>query len=80
MLDCRDHSCWFALDKSGQRTNGGCRCLREIPQGLRSQIIVTLQAKVAAAREQCAKTAEEIGQICGCRTHQVIAAKIRKDA
>jgi hypothetical protein len=27
MLDCGDHSCWFAEEKSGQRTNGGCRCL-----------------------------------------------------
>ena len=26
-LDCGDHSCRFAVDKSGMRTNGGCRCL-----------------------------------------------------
>ena len=25
-LDCGDQSCLFAKDKSGQRTNGGCRC------------------------------------------------------
>jgi hypothetical protein len=24
--DCGDSSCWFALKKSGMRTNGGCRC------------------------------------------------------
>lgn len=25
-LDCGDHSCRFALDHTGQRTNGGCSC------------------------------------------------------
>lgn len=25
-LDCGDNSCYFATDKTGQRTNGGCRC------------------------------------------------------
>jgi hypothetical protein len=25
-LDCGDHSCRYAVDKTGQRTNGGCRC------------------------------------------------------
>jgi len=27
-LDCGDHSCRFALDRTGQRTNGGCSCPR----------------------------------------------------
>jgi hypothetical protein len=26
-IDCGDNSCHFAEDKSGMRTNGGCRCL-----------------------------------------------------
>lgn len=26
-LDCGSSSCRFAKDKSGQRTNGPCRCL-----------------------------------------------------
>lgn len=25
-LDCGDNSCYFAKDKGGMRTNGGCRC------------------------------------------------------
>lgn len=25
-LDCGDHSCFFAIEKKGMRTNGGCRC------------------------------------------------------
>jgi len=25
-LDCGDNSCFFAKDKSGMRTNGGCNC------------------------------------------------------
>lgn len=30
LLDCRDNSCDFAIDKTGQRTNGGCRCLNSL--------------------------------------------------
>ena len=26
-LDCGDRNCLFATDKSGMRTNGGCRCI-----------------------------------------------------
>lgn len=26
-IDCGDSSCVFARNKTGQRTNGGCRCL-----------------------------------------------------
>lgn len=25
-LDCGDNSCYFATQKGGMRTNGGCRC------------------------------------------------------
>ena len=25
-LDCGDHSCLYAMNKTGMRTNGGCRC------------------------------------------------------
>lgn len=28
-LDCGDNSCYFALNKTGMRTNGGCRCFSE---------------------------------------------------
>lgn len=37
-LDCGDHSCLFAKDKSGQRTNGGCRCLQLLPRDLSQAI------------------------------------------
>jgi hypothetical protein len=40
-LDCRDHSCRFSRDKSGQRTNGGCRCLKTVPEELRMKIHAT---------------------------------------
>jgi len=26
LLDCGDNSCQYAKEKTGQRTNGGCRC------------------------------------------------------
>lgn len=32
--DCGDNSCYFAKDKSGMRTNGGCRCLRNDPRSV----------------------------------------------
>lgn len=34
-LDCRDNSCRFAENKTGQRTNGGCTCLSSLPWDLR---------------------------------------------
>ncbi len=30
ILDCGDNSCMFAEKRGGMRTNGGCRCLKEI--------------------------------------------------
>jgi hypothetical protein len=31
--DCGSHSCLFAINKVGQRTNGGCSCLHDrLPQ------------------------------------------------
>ncbi len=41
LLDCGDNSCNFARDTGGMRTNGGCRCLKAIDQGLRSKINYT---------------------------------------
>ena len=29
-LDCGDNSCQFAINKTGMRTNGGCRCVEEL--------------------------------------------------
>ena len=34
-IDYSDHSCIFAINKSGQRTNGGCRCL---PSNMKTEI------------------------------------------
>lgn len=59
-LDCQSHSCYFAVDKSGQRNNGPCRCLRDdVPAGLLSVIRMTVQAKVNQEQERCAKIANE---------------------
>ena len=27
VMDCGDSSCLYAVEKTGQRTNGGCRCV-----------------------------------------------------
>lgn len=37
-LDCWDNSCVFSQNKTGMRTNGGCRCLGSLPPGLRIAI------------------------------------------
>lgn len=37
-LDCGDNSCFFATDKGGMRTNGGCRCLRDISFEVRQYV------------------------------------------
>lgn len=36
-MDCGDNSCRFRdrSKPSGMRTNGGCRCLKSLPTGLR---------------------------------------------
>lgn len=33
--DCGDNSCEFAKKKGGMRTNGGCRCLKDVPRETR---------------------------------------------
>ena len=38
-LDCGDGGCRFVKVKSGQRTNGGCRCLEGLPLDLQIAII-----------------------------------------
>jgi hypothetical protein len=50
ILDCGDHDCLFAKDKSGMRTNGGCRCLKDIDsilqRGIRQEIL-SLRTRLA---------------------------------
>lgn len=43
-LDCGDHSCDFAKDKSGMRTNGGCRCLKPLADTQRHKIKMAFRA------------------------------------
>lgn len=31
--DCGDNSCRFATTKGGMRTNGGCRCIKDVREG-----------------------------------------------
>lgn len=37
-LDCGDNSCYFAKNKTGMRTNGGCSCFERA--GFRSRSII----------------------------------------
>lgn len=58
LLDCHSHSCYFAVDRTGQRTNGPCRCLPDLSPPVRSQIRMTLLAKLHHEREKFARIAE----------------------
>lgn len=68
-LDCGDNSCVFAARKGGMRTNGGCRCLSDLPSAFRRQLtrhilaqrarVTDLEAKLAACgRAGCPSAAE----------------------
>ena len=37
-LDCGGNPCYFAKDKSGQRTQGGCTCMSSLPQAVKVAI------------------------------------------
>jgi len=55
LLNCGDHSCRFARDKSGMRTNGGCRCLKALDESLRQRIHATfhvLEQEVERLKDQ----------------------------
>ena len=45
-LDCQSSSCYFALERTGQRVNGPCRCLSDLSAPVRSLIRMTLLAKL----------------------------------
>jgi hypothetical protein len=55
-MDCMDNSCRFADKISGQRTNGGCRCLPPtLEQHKRHEIVQafqSLRSELAAEREK----------------------------
>ena len=44
-LDCGNRSCYFANNKSGQRTNSGCDCLKELPLELRMALVKFWRAR-----------------------------------
>jgi len=55
-LDCGSHSCLFASNKHGQRTNGPCTCLTgsraevQIQRAKLSQAFTALKSELAEAR------------------------------
>jgi hypothetical protein len=54
-LDCMDNSCRYAKSKTGQRTNGGCRCLQGLGQEQRIKVhsfIADLQRQIAEAQDE----------------------------
>ena len=47
IMDCRDHGCGYTNNKSGQRTNGGCRCLGVIAGPLRHKLLIREAQRVS---------------------------------
>lgn len=50
-LDCGDNSCEFAENKTGMRTNGGCRCLKDMDFSRR----MAVRRYLVALREENAR-------------------------
>ncbi len=54
-LDCGDNSCAYAVKRGGMRTNGGCRCLKDLPVEQRRRVqryIHKLRSDLDAARAE----------------------------
>ena len=76
-LDCGDQNCLFATDKSGMRTNGGCRC---IPPG-HSRLSLKVQeildegkrkdAIIASLREEIDSMKSELKEWEDSRNHVI---------
>jgi uncharacterized protein Smg (DUF494 family) len=61
-LDCGDNSCMFAKDKTGMRTNGGCRCFSNA--GFQRSAIgsaIMMLPELLTLREQLKEANEVIG-------------------
>ena len=57
-MDCRDNSCFFTKVKTGQRTNGGCRCLRKPGISYKVKDLIN----VAEGILECWRQSEETSQ------------------
>ena len=61
--DCGDNGCYFAKDKGGMRTNGGCRCLsnagfsKGVHASVREMLLEVLKNRqeIADLKEQLAR-------------------------
>jgi hypothetical protein len=58
-LDCGDNSCEFAETKTGMRTNGGCRCLKDLDFSRR----MAVRGYIKALREENDRLRGEIERL-----------------
>jgi len=58
-LDCGDNSCEFAENKTGMRTNGGCRCLKDLDFSRR----MAVRRYLVALREENARLCQRIEEL-----------------
>lgn len=65
-MDCGDNSCLFAEAKGGMRTNGGCRCLRDLPHALQRDIhrrVLSLSQRLASIDSGHARQVVELAAL-----------------
>lgn len=63
-LDCGDNSCYYATNKGGMRTNGGCRCMRNQPEKTQMWLrrkVCNLELEIAQLKEKCTEYEKVIG-------------------
>lgn len=64
-LDCGDNSCLFATNKTGMRTNGGCRCYSNATRDEKRRAVEMVQwlrsanARIAELEAENARLREE---------------------
>jgi len=62
-MDCRNNPCDFALDLSGQRTSGRCRCWDSMSSGVPPAVRVAVRKTVSEARATLAARDAEIAKL-----------------
>lgn len=75
--DCGDNSCRFAKNKSGMRTNGGCRCveirdpsLRHFFYAANPEAVLGLIARIDELSARCAKLEAALQFYADPRTYE----------
>lgn len=61
-LDCGDSSCLFAADRAGMRTQGGCRCLKDLDHRQETKVRAAFR-ELTRERDEARETAHAARRI-----------------